>query len=178
MVLVRDPAVADRVRRLRVHGGMRMYHHEEVGYNSRIDALQAAVLSAKLPHLSEWSAARRRNAAFYEDALSRLDGVVTPRVGPEDESIYNQYTLRVPEGRRDALAAFLRERGVGSAIYYPVPLHLQECFAHLRYREGDFPHAELACREVLSLPVFPELTGEQLDRVASAIHDFFEAPGG
>ena len=173
MVLAGDGAVAERLRKLRVHGGRQMYHHEEVGYNSRIDALQAAVLSAKLPHLEGWSAARRRNAAFYDRALAGVDGVVTPLVGPEDESIYNQYTIRVPDGRRDALAGFLRERGVGSGVYYPVPLHLQECFAHLGYREGEFPEAERACREVLSLPVFPELAEAQLEVVAESVRAFF-----
>ena len=173
MVLTQDAGTAERLRKLRVHGGRQMYHHEEVGYNSRLDALQAAVLSAKLPHLAGWSAARRRNAAFYDGALAGVEGVTTPLVGPENESIYNQYTLRVRDGRRDALAAFLRERGVGSGIYYPVPLHLQECFAYLGHREGDFPEAERACREVLSLPVFPELTEAQLEHVAGSVAEFF-----
>ncbi len=175
MVLAGDAGLAERLRKLRVHGGRQMYHHEEVGYNSRIDALQAAVLSAKLPHLAGWSAARRRNAAFYDRALAGVDEVVTPPVGPEDESIYNQYTIRVRDGRRDALAEFLRERGVGSGVYYPVPLHLQECFAYLGYREGDFPEAERACREVLSLPVFPELEEAQLAYVAQSVRAFFGA---
>jgi dTDP-4-amino-4,6-dideoxygalactose transaminase len=173
MVLAGDGAVAERLRKLRVHGGRQMYHHEEVGYNSRLDALQAAVLSAKLPHLAGWSEARRRNAAFYDQALAGVEEVATPLVGPESESIYNQYTIRVQGGRRDALAAFLRERGVGSGVYYPVPLHLQECFAYLGHREGEFPEAERACREVLSLPVFPELTEAQLAHVAESVRAFF-----
>lgn len=175
MVLAREDAVAERLRKLRVHGGRQMYHHEEVGYNSRIDALQAAVLSAKLPHLAGWSAARRENAAFYDAALAGVEGVVTPLVGPENESIYNQYTVRVRDGRRDALAAFLRERGVGSGVYYPVPLHLQECFAYLGHRDGEFPETERACREVLSLPVFPELTDAQREHVAASVRAFFGA---
>jgi dTDP-4-amino-4,6-dideoxygalactose transaminase len=173
MVLARDAATAERLRKLRVHGGRQMYHHEEVGYNSRLDALQAAVLSAKLPHLAGWSAARRRNAAFYDAALAGVDGVRTPPVPATDEPIYNQYTVRVSGGRRDALAAFLRERGIGSGVYYPVPLHLQACFAYLGHREGEFPESERACREVLSLPVFPELTEAQLSRVADAVRAFF-----
>ncbi len=173
MTLAQSDGTAARLRMLRVHGGRQMYHHEEVGYNSRIDALQAAVLSAKLPHLGGWSEARRRNAAFYDQALAGVEGVRTPLVGPENESIYNQYTLRVLDGRRDALAAFLGERGVGSGVYYPVPLHLQACFAYLGYSEGRFPEAERACREVLSLPVFPELTGAQLEYVAGAVRAFF-----
>jgi dTDP-4-amino-4,6-dideoxygalactose transaminase len=173
MTVTTDEATAERLRKLRVHGGRQMYHHEEVGYNSRLDALQAAVLSAKLPHLRGWSDARRRHAAFYDQALAEIEGIVIPAVRPENESIFNQYTLRVLGGQRDALAAHLRERGVGSGIYYPVPLHLQECFGYLGYREGQFPESERACREVLSLPVFPELTQAQLAYVVEVIGAFF-----
>jgi dTDP-4-amino-4,6-dideoxygalactose transaminase len=173
MTVTGDDATAERLRKLRVHGGRQMYHHEEVGYNSRLDALQAAVLSAKLPHLRGWSDARRRNAAFYDQALAGIEGIVTPPVRPENESIFNQYTVRVLDGRRDQLADHLRERGVGSGVYYPVPLHLQECFAYLGYREGQFPESERACREVLSLPVFPELTESQLAYVVESIGAFF-----
>jgi dTDP-4-amino-4,6-dideoxygalactose transaminase len=175
MTVTNDDATAERLRKLRVHGGRQMYHHEEVGYNSRLDALQAAVLSAKLPHLTGWSDARRRNAAFYDQALAGIDELVTPVVAEGHESIFNQYTVRVLGGRRDALQAHLREHGVGSGVYYPVPLHLQECFAYLGHREGDFPESERACREVLSLPVFPELTEAQLAHAAAAIRSFFGA---
>jgi dTDP-4-amino-4,6-dideoxygalactose transaminase len=173
MTVANDGGTAERLRKLRVHGGRQMYHHEEVGYNSRLDSLQAAVLSAKLPHLEGWSDARRRNAAFYDQALAGVGGIQTPAVGEDHESIYNQYTIRVRDGGRDALADFLRERGVGSGVYYPVPLHLQECFAYLGYREGQFPESERACREVLSLPVFPELTLAQLEYVAESVRAFF-----
>jgi dTDP-4-amino-4,6-dideoxygalactose transaminase len=173
MTVTNDEATAERLRKLRVHGGRQMYHHEEVGYNSRLDALQAAVLSAKLPHLRGWSEARRRNAAFYDGALAGIDGIVTPPVKPDNESIVNQYTLRVLDGQRDALAEHLKQAGIGSGVYYPVPLHLQECFAYLGYREGQFPESERACREVLSLPVFPELTQGQLGYVAEQIGAFF-----
>jgi dTDP-4-amino-4,6-dideoxygalactose transaminase len=173
MTVTNDDATAERLRKLRVHGGRQMYHHEEVGYNSRLDALQAAVLSAKLPHLRGWSDARRRHAAFYDQALAEIEGVVTPAVRPANESIFNQYTIRVLDGRRDELAAHLRERGVGSGVYYPVPLHLQECFAYLGCREGQFPESERACREVLSLPVFPELTEAQLAYVVESVGVFF-----
>lgn len=175
MTVTHDEATAERLRKLRVHGGRQMYHHEEVGYNSRLDALQAAVLSAKLPHLAGWSAARREHARFYDEALAGLEGVATPVVPAGSESIYNQYTLRVHGGRRDELAAFLRERGVGSNVYYPVPLHLQECFAYLGYREGQFPESERAAAEVLSIPVFPELTEAQREHVAASIRAFFGA---
>jgi dTDP-4-amino-4,6-dideoxygalactose transaminase len=173
MTVTNDDAAAERLRKLRVHGGRQMYHHEEVGYNSRLDSLQAAVLSAKLPHLRGWSDARRRNAAFYDQALADIDGIVTPSVKPDNESIFNQYTIRVLDGQRDALADHLKQAGIGSGVYYPVPLHLQECFAYLGYREGQFPESERACREVLSLPVFPELTEAQLSYVAETIGAFF-----
>ena len=150
-----------------------MYHHEEVGFNSRLDAMQAAVLSAKLPYLDGWSAARRRNAAFYDDALAGIEGVVPPVVRPGNESIVNQYTVRVLDGRRDALQDFLKARGVGSSVYYPIPLDRQECFLHLGYRPGQFPESERASREVLSLPIFPELTPAQLGYVADSVRAFF-----
>ncbi|HET8655827.1 MAG TPA: DegT/DnrJ/EryC1/StrS family aminotransferase [Longimicrobiaceae bacterium] len=175
MVVTNDDATAERLRKLRVHGGRQMYHHEEVGYNSRLDALQAAVLSVKLPYLSAWSEARRENAGYYDRGLAGVDGVVTPVVRPENESIVNQYTIRVLDGRRDALMAFLKERGVGSNVYYPLPLHLQECFAHLGYGEGDFPVSEAAAKEVLSLPVFPELTADERAYVVESIRAFFGA---
>jgi dTDP-4-amino-4,6-dideoxygalactose transaminase len=171
MVVTKDAAMAERLRRLRVHGGPQAYRHEEVGYNSRLDALQAAVLSVKLPHLGRWSEARRRNARYYDQAFAAVDGLATPVVAAGNESIYNQYTIRVADGRRDELRERLEARGVGSAIYYPVPLHLQECFAYLGYRAGQFPEAERAALEVLSLPVYPELTGAQLDHVAQAVRE-------
>jgi dTDP-4-amino-4,6-dideoxygalactose transaminase len=175
MMVTNDAAVAERLRKLRVHGGRQMYHHEEVGFNSRLDALQAAVLSVKLPHLAGWSAARRANAAVYDEALAGLDAVVTPPVRPENETIVNQYTIRVRDGQRDALQKHLAANGVGSSVYYPLPLHQQECFAYLGYREGQFPEAERAAREVLSLPVFPELTPDQLHHAAEQVRAFFGA---
>lgn len=175
MVVAHDDEVAARLRRLRVHGGRQMYHHEEVGYNSRLDSLQAAVLSVKLPRLPAWSEARRENAAFYDEALGGIEELRTPVVAPENESIYNQYTIRVAGGKRDDLAAHLRERGVGSSIYYPLPLHLQECFAYLGYRRGQFPESERASEEVLSLPVFPELTPQEREHVVASIREFFRA---
>lgn len=175
MTVTQDADTAERLRKLRVHGGRQMYHHEEVGYNSRLDSLQAAVLSAKLPHLRGWSDGRRKNAAFYDQALAGIVEIQTPVVSAENESIYNQYTLRVGGGRRDELAEYLREKGIGSGVYYPVPLHLQECFEYLGYRKGQFYESELACREVLSLPVFPELTEAQLAYVAESVRAFFRA---
>ncbi len=176
MMVTQDDAIAERLRRLRVHGGAKQYIHDEVGYNSRLDALQAAVLSAKLPHLAAWSAKRRENAAFYDAALadlSRSGAIATPYVAPENESIFNQYTLRVPGGRRDALQAYLKARGIGTSIYYPLPLHLQPCFAYLGYKQGQLPESERAAAEVLSLPIFPELTRGQLDEVVAGVSSFF-----
>ena len=171
MIVCQDEALAQRLLRLRTHGSVKTYFHEEVGYNSRLDALQAAVLLAKLPHLAGWSARRRENAAYYDAAFADVPEVVTPHIDPRNESIYNQYTLRAE--RRDQLQAHLKERGIGTAIYYPLPLHLQPCFAYLGYRPGSCPEAERAAGEVLSLPVYPELTRSQLDEVAGAVRDFY-----
>ena len=129
------------------------------------------MLRAKLPHLAKWSERRRENAAYYDAAFRNLPDVTTPFIEPENESIFNQYTIRVP--RRDALQAHLKEKGIGSSIYYPLPLHLQPCFAYLGYREGQCPESERASREVLSLPIYPELTHAQLDEVIGAVRSFF-----
>ena len=171
MMVTQDERLYERLLRLRTHGGTKTYYHDEVGFNSRLDALQAAVLSAKLPHLAGWSEGRRANARFYDEALADVPEVVTPYVDADAESIYNQYTLRCQ--RRDELQAHLRARGIGSAIYYPLPLHLQPCFAYLGYERGACPEAERAADEVLSLPVFPELTAAQRDEVVGAVRSFY-----
>jgi dTDP-4-amino-4,6-dideoxygalactose transaminase len=171
MVVTQSDEIATRVRRLRVHGGLKTYYHEEVGYNSRLDSLQAAVLSAKMVSLASWSNARRKNAAYYNAAFADLDDVRTPTIDPANESIYNQYTLRV--ARRDALQAHLREKQIGSAVYYPLSLHLQPCFDYLGYKRGAFPESEKATQEVISLPVYPELKQLQLDEVIDAVRRFY-----
>jgi len=171
MVVTQSDEIATRVRRLRVHGGLKTYYHEEVGYNSRLDALQAAVLSAKMVSLASWSNARRKNAAYYNAAFADLDDVRTPTIDPANESIYNQYTLRV--AKRDALQAHLREKQIGSAVYYPLSLHLQPCFEYLGYKRGAFPESEKATQEVISLPVYPELKQLQLDEVIDAVRRFY-----
>ena len=171
MVVTQSDQLAARLRKLRTHGSVKTYFHEEVGYNSRLDALQAAVLVAKFPHLQAWGAARRRNAALYNDAFADLDGVRTPVIDDRNESIYNQYTLRA--ARRDELQDFLKERGIGNSVYYPLPLHMQPCFAYLGYEEGDFPESERASKEVVSLPVYPELSDSQRDEVISAVRAFY-----
>jgi dTDP-4-amino-4,6-dideoxygalactose transaminase len=172
MMVTQDDGLARRLVRLRTHGGVKTYFHEEVGFNSRLDSLQAAVLDAKLPHLAAWSAKRRAHAAYYSAGLAGLEpDVRTPVVGPESESIYNQYTIRA--ARRDALQNHLKNLGIGTAIYYPLPLHLQPCFAYLGYRRGQFPESERASDEVLSLPVYPELSQAQQDEVIAAVRGFY-----
>ena len=171
MTVTQDADLAARLRRLRVHGGMKTYFHDEVGYNSRLDALQAAVLLAKLPHLESWSEARRRNAAYYNAAFAGVTAVRTPVIDPANVSIYNQYTLRVE--RRDALQEHLKSKGIGHSVYYPLPLHLQPCFEYLGYSEGAFPASEQAAKEVISLPIYPELAQSQLDEVITAVREFY-----
>jgi dTDP-4-amino-4,6-dideoxygalactose transaminase len=171
MMVTQDDALADRLRRLRLHGGSTQYFHDEVGFNSRLDTLHAAVLLAKLPHLEQWSAARARHAARYTEAFSGHPDVCPPRTDPANEHIFNQYTIRAP--RRDELQAHLKARGIGNSIYYPLALHLQPCFAHLGYRAGSLPLSEAASREVISLPVFPELTEAQQQSVIDSVLGFY-----
>lgn len=172
LVVTNDDALAERVRMLRVHGSKPKYYHHIVGTNSRLDALQAAILRVKLAHLDEWTRARQHIAAQYDTAFSQLKGLTVPYRAPERTHIYHQYTIRVLGGRRDALQKFLKEHGISTEIYYPLPLHLQPCFAHLGYREGQLPESERASREVLSLPIFPELTMEEQEQVIKAIQKF------
>ncbi len=176
LLTTNDDALASRLRRLRVHGGETEYHHREVGLNSRLDTLQAAVLRVKLPHLDDWSQARRDRAAVYTRLISEagLDEFVTPPfVRPDAQHIFHQYVIRVPSTRRDALIEHLKANGVGTKIYYPIPLHLQECFRDLGYRAGEFPESERAALETLALPIFPELTQDQQRYVVETIRRFF-----
>jgi len=170
-VVTQDEGLYNEMMRLRTHGSTKTYIHEIVGYNSRLDALQAAALLAKLPHLAAWSAKRRANAAFYSQAFADVAEIVTPYTEPVSESIFNQYTIRVP--RRDAFRAHLSAKGIGHSVYYPLALHLQPCFAYLGYTEGQCPESERASAEVVSLPIYPELTPGQLDEVVSAVRGFF-----
>lgn len=171
MMVCQDDALAERLARLRLHGGARQYFHDEVGTNSRLDTLQAAALLAKLPWLAEWSAARRTNAARYQAGLAGLPQVRTPVTDPANEHIFHQYTLRVE--RRDELQAWLRDREIGTAVYYPLALHLQPCFASLGYRPGDLPATERAMSEVLSLPIYPELGEDRQAWVIESIRAFY-----
>jgi dTDP-4-amino-4,6-dideoxygalactose transaminase len=172
MIVTNDAALADAARILRVHGGREKYYHDVVGINSRLDALQAAVLLVKLRHVDAWHEGRRRNAAFYDRELSKIGGVTIPYVEPHNESVYNQYVIRVKD--RDALREHLRASGVGCDVYYPVPLHLQKCFAFLGGKPGDLPESERAARETLALPVYPELEPAQREYVVSCIREFME----
>jgi dTDP-4-amino-4,6-dideoxygalactose transaminase len=177
LVTASDDRLAARARLLRNHGAERQYFHRIVGGNFRIDALQAAVLRVKAPHLASWTAGRRRNAERYRacfEAAGLLDRVTLPCESPDGLHIYNQFVIRVPS--RDRVKASLAAEGIGSAIYYPVPFHLQECFAGLGYREGAFPHAEAAARDSLALPVFPGLTEAQQSHVVDAIRRALSEP--
>ena len=174
MCVTNDAALAERMQILRVHGGKPKYYHALIGGNFRLDELQAAVLNVKLPHLDDWSAGRQRNAAFYDAAFGRARlgaAVRTPQAAPGVRHIYNQYVLRVRE--RDALRTHLIGAGVGTELYYPVPLHLQQCFAYLGGKAGDYPQAEAAAAECLALPIYPELQESQLQYVVDCIAAFY-----
>jgi dTDP-4-amino-4,6-dideoxygalactose transaminase len=169
-----DQALAERIEILRVHGGKPKYYHSFVGGNFRIDEIQAAVLNIKLKHLDDWTAGRQRNARVYDREFEAADlgkAVETPRAVPGFRHIFNQYVIRARD--RDQLRQHLMASGVGTEIYYPVPLHLQECFAYLKHRKGDFPQAERAAEETLALPIFPELTETQLQYVVQSVADFY-----
>lgn len=172
MILTQEDGLADHMRKMRLHGGSRQYFHDFVGTNSRLDTLQAAVLLAKVPFLARWSAARRANAVAYSARLAGCPGVTPPAIDPANEHIFHQYTIRAD--RRDALLDHLKTRGIGCAVYYPLALHLQPCFSYLKYRRGSLPVTEAATEDVLSLPVYPELTEAQMDAVVGAIHEFYD----
>ncbi|MCP4399098.1 MAG: DegT/DnrJ/EryC1/StrS family aminotransferase [bacterium] len=172
LVTTNDEALADKLRHLRTHGGKDKYRNYSIGMNGRLDALQAAILRVKLRHLDTWSQARAEHAAYYNDAFAGQEELQTPFAVPGGRHIYNQYILRVQ--RRDDLQTHLNEHGVGNALYYPVPLHLQECYDRLGYQEEDFPEAEKAALETIALPVYPELTQEQQDYVIETIRKFYQ----
>ena len=167
----------EKLLALRVHGSEERYYHKYVGLNSRLDGFQGAVLRVKLPHLDSWTDRRRANAENYRRLFTDAglaEQVTLPFERPNVKHIYNQYVVRVP-GRRDELRTYLTEKGIGTDIYYPVPLHLQECFEYLGYKPGDLPVAERAAFETLALPIFPELRLEQQAYVVESIAEFFAA---
>ncbi|HKS10604.1 MAG TPA: DegT/DnrJ/EryC1/StrS family aminotransferase [Pyrinomonadaceae bacterium] len=174
IVTTNDEQLDQRLRRLRAHGGITEYMHTEVGINSRLDELQAAVLNVKLPHLDAWSDARAERAAVYTRLLSEADlsfEVTAPFVRPDCRHIFHQYVIRVPR-HRDALMEHLKERSVGTKVYYPIPLHLQDCFEYLGYKQGAFPEAERAASETFALPAYPELSEAQQVYVVGSIASF------
>ncbi len=178
MVTTPDEALAKQLARLRVHGMEPKYHHQEVGFNSRIDALQAAVLRVKLRHLDAWTAARRDVAGRYRTLFEQYgleEFVALPVERPDHFHVFNQYVVRVPARDRDPLRAFLADRRIGSEIYYPIPLHLQVCFASLGHKPGDFPEAEAAASQTIALPMYPELSDDALRHVVGSIAEFFRS---
>jgi dTDP-4-amino-4,6-dideoxygalactose transaminase len=175
MVVTNDADFAEKVRRLRKHGSGKTYYHDMIGYNSRLDAMQAAILNAKFPYLDKWSESRRKNAGYYNERFKRMESIDIPEVKEYNYHIYHQYTIKVTEGKRDKLQNYLKENNIGTKVYYPLPLHLQPCFKYLGYKQGDFPMAEEMSKLVLSLPIFPELTDEHLEYITQNIGTFLTA---
>ncbi|MFM7036027.1 MAG: DegT/DnrJ/EryC1/StrS family aminotransferase [Planctomycetia bacterium] len=171
--------LAAKLKLLRVHGMEPRYYHDLVGINSRLDTIQAAVLRVKLPHLDDWTSARQSNAARYMDLFARYDlagRITVPGDEPRGRHVWNQFVIRVADGHRDALRAHLSKVGIGTEIYYPVPLHMQKCFAFLGWQKGDLPETERAAEETLALPIFPELTADEQRTVVGRIAEFLKAP--
>lgn len=174
-LLTRDAKVHEKAKQLRLHGETKKYHHQYIGGNFRIDALQAAILNIKLKHLNDWNQQRRTLANRYTARLNESGAApryVTPPSERIGKHVYHQYVIRVTQ--RDELVAYLSERKIGTGVYYPVPLHMQECFAYLGYKAGQLPHSEKAAAEVLGLPIYPELTHEQQDAVVDSIATFYQ----
>jgi dTDP-4-amino-4,6-dideoxygalactose transaminase len=179
MVVTGDPEWADRMITLRVHGMKPKYYHPMLGWNARIDAVQAAILRVKLPHVERWITMRQAAAGRYDELIrtAGLDGdLVRPIARPGRRHTFNQYVVRVKSADRDAVAAQLKAASVGYEIYYPRPLHLQQCLSHLGHNAGDFPVSEAACDEVLALPMFPEITAEQQARVITVLTGAIRQP--
>ena len=173
LVVTQDDELAGKVRMLRAHGSKPKYYHHLVGTNSRLDAIQAAILRVKLPHLDKWIEARRNIANIYDSLLGKVEKVKIPYRASYSYHTFHQYTLRILNGQRDELRSYLKEKGIGTGIYYPLPVHLQPVLKPFGYIEGDFPEAEKACKEVLSLPMWPELTEDEARYVAQTVKDYF-----
>jgi len=170
-ITINDAEIAQKIRVLKDHGQKTKYHYEEIGVNSRLDSIQAAVLDAKLRYLDTWNQQRQKIAVRYHQLLKQIRGIIVPQELPGGTGVWNQYTIRVLDGKRDLVKHQLQEMGVNTAIYYPRPLHLQPVYQSLGYHPGQLPAAEQACEEVLSLPMFPELTEEQQDRVVYCVKE-------
>lgn len=175
LVSTNNNKLYERLKGLRVHGGQTQYQHLEVGLNARLDALQAAVVSVKLPYLDSWSEGRRHNARHYDKLFSGNTKIVTPTEKDGRYHIYNQYVIRVEN--RDALKSYLSEKEIGCSVYYPLPLHQQPCFSSFGYKKGDFPESELASETTLALPIYPNLADEQIEFVANTVNDFTKKHG-
>jgi dTDP-4-amino-4,6-dideoxygalactose transaminase len=172
MIVTNEASLAEMCNIMRNHGSKPKYYHKLIGGNFRLDPIQAVVISVKLKYLEQWTEARRANAAWYDGKFAGCDKIVTPFVEPHNRMIYNQYVLRFRADKgasRDKVESHLNSKKIGNAIYYPVPLHLQQCFADLGYKEGDLPHSEQAAKEVLAIPIYPELTQAQKDEVVAAV---------
>lgn len=178
MIVTSDHELAQKARVIRVHGSKPKYYHHVLGYNSRLDELQAAILNVKFPHLDKWTEARRERAAYYTENLNEKlgDAVQTPIERAGNYHVFHQYTLRVPH--RDELQNYLKEQGIATMVYYPMPLHMQPVFKNLGYREGDLPETEKAAREAISLPMYPELKREDQDYIIEKISEFYTSKGG
>ncbi|UCD72017.1 MAG: DegT/DnrJ/EryC1/StrS family aminotransferase, partial [Syntrophobacterales bacterium] len=175
MVVTDDEAMAEKIKVLRAHGSQPKYHHHLIGGNFRLDELQAAILNVKFLHLERWTEARRRNAERYDRLFKEMgltEHIRLPSIQGGNRHIFNQYIIRVPQ--RDRLREFLHAKGVGTEVYYPIPLHLQKCFKYLGYKEGDLPESEKAAKETLALPIYPELSQEQQEYVIEQIRNFYE----
>jgi dTDP-4-amino-4,6-dideoxygalactose transaminase len=172
LVTTNDDTIAQEIKVLRGHGSRKTYHYDIIGYNSRLDAIQAAVILIKLPHLNNYSRLRNRNANIYHKNLRALEGITLPFQSSKSKHVFNQFTIRVKE--RDSLFEYLKVKGIGAMVYYPLSLHLQKAFSFLGHKLGDFPHSEMAQEEVLSLPIFPELTSEEIEKVCITLQEFFK----
>lgn len=174
-VTTNDEELALQVKRLRDHGALQKYHHEAYGHNYRMDGIQGAVLGIKMKYLEQWTEDRRRNAGRYNELLSDIDSIILPKEMDYAKHVYHLYVIQVKGGvkERESLAEHLNENGIATGLHYPVPLHMQKCFAHLNYKKGDFPVTEQLADSILSLPMFPELTEEQIEYIAENIKSYF-----
>jgi len=169
-IVTQDEEIANKIRMIRDHGQAKKYFHDMEGYNGRLDAIQAGVLRIKLKRLSDWNQSRRENAAYYNELLSKIEGITLPVEADFANSVYHLYVILVDD--REGLQQFLSDKGIGTGLHYPLPLHLQKAYAHLGYKNGSFPVTESVAKKLISLPMFPELTREQIEYVAESIKEF------